>query len=367
MKTLQVHYLTNTDPTKFLFLLLGIALVIAILSIVGKFRGNTTTSKKRSSFFPADKKKSPGFWALHKLSYKYGFTSEELHFLSQTFASLGVSDPETSLASSIALDKLFSKKYELIEKEAGSEGLAEQQKALLFSIRQSVEASLNGRVSITDSRKIPSGYPASIKDANNAQYPTRLFKSATDQLLAETPHSSVGSLIKMPRGSRITISFYSKHRQGFLFETRVLGSGEHSGEPVIILEHSSSISPLPYRKHKRQTAHIQASFAAAQLVETKEGKKTRRRLEVISSFNSGIIIDISAGGCALKTIAPLRAGEYTKIEFSDNKDRGLVALGRIVRTNKTSAVGAIMHIQFIKLPMKTSNTIQSLVYGYADN
>jgi len=56
MKTLQVHYLTNTDPTKFLFLLLGIALVIAILSIVGKFRGNTTTSKKRSSFFPADKK-----------------------------------------------------------------------------------------------------------------------------------------------------------------------------------------------------------------------------------------------------------------------------------------------------------------------
>ncbi len=78
----------------------------------------------------------------------------------------------------------------------------------------------------------------------------------------------------------------------------------------------------------------------------------------------GTIMDVSAGGCAIKSAAAIRTGEYLKVDFDDSQGRTLAVLGRTVRTNKSSGIGGIMHIQFMKVPRRALNAINAMVYGY---
>ncbi len=365
MPPLQTSYLDTGDPTQFLLITRGIAVLVIIVSIVrylqrGGPKGTKTGGGGRSSG-------GPGFWALRKTASQYGLSSDESSFLAEVLTQHHLTNPERVMSNPAVLDKIFAKTYDRIERQAKSEAEAERDKTFLFSIRQSVEAAHSQSFQINTTRRIPSGYPATLKTETGEQYPTRLLGTKTERLLTEAPRNAVGSLLRFARGTHFTVSFYAKNNQGFTFETKALGSDEFEGSPVLVLSHSEHVTALPGRKHKRQPSHIAAGFSTAHIVELQEGKMIRKKLVVDEGNTNGIITDISAGGCALKSVSPIKTGEYLKIEFTDTHERNLVALGRVVRTNKTGGIGGIMHIQFMKVPTKTSNAIQALVYGYEGN
>lgn len=367
MMPLQTSYLETGDPSQFLFVIGGIAVVVIISSLVRYLQRGGSKGPRTSGRTSGGTARGPGFWALRKTAAHYGLSGEESSFLAEVLTLNHLNNPERIMANPAVLDKIFAKTYDRIERQAKSEAEAERDKTLLFSIRQSVEAAHSQTFQISTTRRIPSGYPATLKTETGEQYPTRLLGTKTERLLAEAPRNAVGSLMRFARGTHCTMTFYAKNNQGFTFETKALGSDEYEGSTVLVLAHSDHVTALPGRKHKRQPSHLACSFYTARVIEIRDGKKTRRKLDVDASSTNGIITDISAGGCALKSVAPIKTGEYLKIEFADTHDRNLLALGRVVRTNKTGGIGGIMHIQFMKVPAKTSNAIQALVYGYEGN
>jgi hypothetical protein len=80
--------------------------------------------------------------------------------------------------------------------------------------------------------------------------------------------------------------------------------------------------------------------------------------------NIGKIMDISIGGCSMKTTASASMGQRIKIEFIHDDDSKITALGEVLRISRTG-VSTIIHVKFLKVPLKSLNVINALVYEYA--
>jgi hypothetical protein len=118
------------------------------------------------------------------------------------------------------------------------------------------------------------------------------------------------------------------------------------------------------RRYKRSKSSIPAFYYLVITAVEKKGVKTIKKLRVDTKKMLGTIIDISAGGCAINTRTPLKAGSRVKIEFKIGHF-SISALAQILRINK-NASGTILHTHFIKVMPKSLNGINSFVYGYTD-
>jgi hypothetical protein len=358
---LQVSYLTSSDPQVAIILLGILGIIIAVLMVK-----NISKHGVGTGFGSAGAQNKPRFSrrVLRRAAAPYGLDSGQTHFLEKAFRKAQVSDPAATLANTDLLDRHFKKTYRDIESSAETEAASEQDKTMLFSIRNAVESTQGASGRVASTRTIPDGTAAVLIGAKGETYPTRVISAKGDKLLIEAPKNAVGEIIKIPRGTKLTLSFYSKSSQGFRFETKAQGIESTPKGAALQLSHSSRVASLPSRRHRRKEARISCYFSLVQVVQRSQGRKIVKETIVDDRRSMGTIVDISAGGCALKSAAAMRTGEFVKVEFEDAQGRSLAAFGRIVRTNKTGSVGGVMHIQFLKTTKKTLNSINAIVYGY---
>ena len=138
---------------------IAVVVIIALLCATPTRGQGTRTSGPQAAVHCA----RPGFWALRKTAAHYGLSGEESSFLADILTPNHLNNPERIMANPAVLDKIFAKTYDRIERQAKSEAEAERDKTLLFSIRQSVEAAHSQTFQISTTRRIPSGYPATLK------------------------------------------------------------------------------------------------------------------------------------------------------------------------------------------------------------
>jgi hypothetical protein len=74
------------------------------------------------------------------------------------------------------------------------------------------------------------------------------------------------------------------------------------------------------------------------------------------------LIDLSSGGCGIKTNYPLKPGNLIRIQFEPNRRDKIIAFGKVKSIRKTRPVGAVMHIQFNNLTRQNLNKINAYVY-----
>jgi len=355
---LQSPYFKENDPKSMIIVLVIIAIFIIVMSTlniarngIGKTPGKKGTSPRRFSKF-----------ALRRAASALGLNRDQINLLEWAFRTEGITDPEITLTNPTLLDKAFKHAFRSIEKSAETEAIAEEQKSLLFSIRNRVEAVRSNIAKITSSRKLPDNMPATLTSPKGETYPVKIISAKGDELLVESPRSAVGTPIRLPRGAKVQLSFYSKSSQGYRMESRVIATLDTPRGPALQLAHSEKIEALPNRRYKRKQTHISCFFSLVRIEQRQVGRKIEKKTLVDDRRSLGTILDISAGGCAIKSAAALPPGNYLKIEFDDDHDRSHAALGRVIRTNKTGGIGGIMHIQFVKIPRKTLNTINALVF-----
>jgi hypothetical protein len=181
-----------------------------------------------------------------------------------------------------------------------------------------------------------------------------------DTLAVETPKNILGSQIKIPKGQRVSVMFFTRTNKGFSFESRVTGFSTLHGRPTMLLAHSGHLKFLSQRRYRRKHAVIPC-FLHVVFV---EGSGKKQRLVVDKRRMNGSINDISVGGCSMKTNAPVNVGARLKIEFSQ-EDNDIAALGQVLRTNRTG-INTIIHIKFIRITQKSMNLINAFVYEYID-
>lgn len=360
---LQVSYFKESDPQTAIILFGVLGVLVAILVVLNISKNGIGSTGFKSG---GGGKTRAHFsrWALKKTASAYGLDAPQTTFLEHVFRKAQVTDPESTLMNPEVLDRHFKKAFREIESTAETEAAAEEEKSVLFSIRTTVEAAYGSGARVISTRKLPDGMAAVLTGTKGETYPTRVLSAKGEKLLIEAPKNNVGTVIKFSRGAKLSLSFYTKSSQGYRFDTKAQGTQMTPKGPALELTHSDKVAPLPNRRHRRKETRISCYFSAVQVIQRTQGRKIVKETIVDERRSMGTIVDISAGGCALKSAGAIRTGEYVKVEFDDAQGRPMAAFGRIVRTNKTGSVGGVMHIQFLKTTRKTINAINATVYGY---
>ena len=351
-----------TNPNTVIYFVIGIGILVLVLVILNNVKTKnkpTAGGGKRAS--SGGSGGGPGIFSgltLHRLTSDMGLDREQVKMLDYVMKSGGVTDPERFLNNHNLLDKHFKRTYRLIERTSGSEEELNDRLSVLFSTRNVIDANSKG-VTATSSRKIPEKVQM-VLTIDKVNYLVRVISSRGDTLVVECPKRAAGSLLRPAKGSKASLTFFSKSSKGYSIETHILGSMDTVEGPALQLAHSGQIKRLTARHFPRRQIIIDTGFFFVQVdSQTKKSIVDKRRC-------NGKIMDISAGGCSIKTNVPINTGQRVKVEFIHNDNSVIAALGEVLRTSH-SGINTIMHIKFLKVPRRSLNMINAMVYEYTEN
>jgi len=298
-------------------------------------------------------------FALHNQLRNMGLNHEQIKMMDYIFRQDNVTNPRHSLESPALLDRHFKRAYRTIEKSSGTDEEAQQRLSLLFSARNILDAQTGSAT--TSTRQIPEN-SAAVLSYNKNNYPVKVLSTKGERLVVENPQTAFGSNIAIPRGSKVTLAFFTRSSKGFSFESRIAGSSESDGAPALQLVHSNQVKTLSKRRFRRRQVVISTFFYFVNLVDL--GRKEKKMI-VDKRRLSGNIMDISIGGCSIKTNVSVASGTRLKIE-ADCDGTSIAALGQVLRTNRTGNK-TVLHISFLKVPRRSLNTINAIVFEYLDD
>ena len=361
----DVKYFQEDDPKRVIPFLIGFGVIIVIGVLFNKLRSGVSPSvagksgKTRTQVTP---RKFNAF-TLYRIASAYGLDREQTKLIEYVFRNDAVADPERVMNNPALLDRHFKRAFRTIEKNSETEEDAQERLVRLFSLRNVIEsASGSGGPS---SARVTENTPA-VLTVNQESFPLKVISSRGQQVITEIPRNSLGTPIRITKGTRVTLSFFTKSSKGFAFDGHVMGTLDTDHGQGLQISHTGKVKSLVKRMYRRKHTAIKCEFFLVYLDDS-EGKKKPPKLVVDSKKFAGTVLDISIGGCSLKTTAPVQAGSRLKIIIDCNDNYLINVLGQVLRSNRSGTAGTILHIKFLKVPRRAFNSISALVFGYDDD
>jgi c-di-GMP-binding flagellar brake protein YcgR len=352
----------KSSPAEMIGIFAVIGVIVVALVIVNLFSKKSPDGKKGT---PTPSGGGSGgshvgilsVFTFHRIAKELGLDNEQTKMLDYVFKTDQVTDPEKSIKTPELLDRHFRRAFRLLDQTQSSDSENQQKIAVLFSTRNIIENSV--LEVLNSSRQIKEETTFTIiygKDRLNLN----VVSAKGDYIDVEVPKNVLGSQIKINKGTRLTVLFFSKNNKGFSFETRVIGYATKNNRSVMMLAHSNHVRFLSQRRFRRRQANLSCTMNLVII----EGSGKKQHLIADKKKFQGAITDISVGGCSIKVLTPVKAGAMFKVEFQIS-DMLLTALGQILRTNKIGA-STIIHMKFLKVSQKSMNVINSFVYEYSN-
>ncbi|MDR2716545.1 MAG: PilZ domain-containing protein [Treponema sp.] len=336
------------------YFVLGVGIVVIILIIINVLR-NKSKPGVGGKHAPAAGPRAFSGFTLHRITSDMGLDREQVKMLDYVMKSGGISDPERFLNSPALLDKHFKRAYKLIERTSAGEEDLNERLAVLFSTRNIIDANAKGNIA-TSSRQIAEKTPA-VLTIDNANYQTQVISARGDTLVVEKPRRSAGGILQLQRGRKANLALSTDSSKAYAVETQIVGTTDTPYGPALQLAHSKQIKKLFNRSFRRRQKAIETGFYFVQVDEkTKKMTVDKRRY-------TGNIQDISVGGCSMKVTIQVIPKQRLKLEFIDDDDTIVAALGEVLRISR-SGMGTIIHIKFLKVPRRSLNSINAMVYDY---
>lgn len=354
-------YWKQEDPTQNI-IVFGVLGALILLAVVSSLLNKGKPGSRRSSLTGG----VPSFSrsAFRKAAAEAGLSDADAHFMEEFARASRASNPEFVFKSPDRMDAFFRDALRHIDKTAEAETAAEDRRAHLLRIRESLEVRRTLGPRISSTRQLRPRTTLSFISSDETNYPSVVVAVEAGGLAVEPPPDALGRPVHFRRGTKLTVYFYGSGHQGYNFRTRVRGYEELRGKLVLVLKHSDSITPLPSRKHQRRDLKEPCTFRRVRVEVRKERGKTLKDVFVENLPFPGTAVDISAGGISIQTANPLDAQEYLKIDF-DVGEGNFSAFGIVVRTNRLRG-GGVMHVRWVKISRKALNSVLSYVYGYTD-
>jgi len=349
------------DPRQAIIVLIGICVIAGIVILANIIRhgvGGSVAPRGRAQVTP---RKFTAF-TLYRIAAAYGLDREQTKLLEYVFRNGAVSDPERVMENTALMDRHFKRAYRAIEKNSRTDEEAQERLAKLFSLRNVIEVAA-GAADASPPRLSENTPAVIIIDKDN--YPVKVLASRGHNVITEIPKNSLGSPIRIAKRANVTLSFFTKSSNGFSLSGQVAGYLETDRGTGLQITHTGKAKPLVKRMYRRKPVSIKCEFFLVNLIESGEKKKPPKLILDSRKF-AGMILDISAGGCAIKTSAPIPVGARLKISIDYYDDLFINVLGQVLRTNRSGAVGTILHIKFLKIPRRAFNIISAMVYEFDD-
>ena len=262
--------------------------------------------------------------SLHRITKDVGLNREQTKMLEYILISGGIKNPDRILKSPEFLDRHFKRTYRLIERMSADNDELNHRLSVLFATREIIEAHATGKP-LAPALNIPEKTPA-VLIVENMNYPVKVLSSHGDTLVIENPVSDAGDLVRLAKGSKVSLSIFTKSDKGISVEARVMGYLTIQNRHVMQLSHSGEIKKISKRRFQRRQITIACNFFRVQIDEETQA------MTVEKERFSGYLSDISIGGCSIKTRKPEDSGQQLKIEIPYNNGI-IVAIGEVVRTS----------------------------------
>ena len=355
----QVRYFKEDDPLQALILLIAIGVIVVVSTVVYFIRrAGRKTVVGNSEGYSAPRQFNP--FTFRRISSAYGLNGEQRKLLNHVFRSDNVTDPERVMRNPDLLDRHFKRAFRNIDRASTSEETTQQNLSRLFALRNTIEA-----VPIEEDPS--SGQPVENSQAvlkvGDEKFTVNIIVSQGKNIVTGIPTNTLGTPHKIVNGGKVTLSFLNKTNNSFIMEGTAIGTVKTIRGQGLQITSTGRVKSLTKRRSRRKDIDIRCDFFFVQLFETGKGRKKVSKLVVSPKKFGGNFRNISAGGCAIKTSAPVQAGSRVKISFALDSDDKISVLGQIIRSNR-SATGTVMHIKFLKVPSRALNSINTLVYGY---
>ena len=368
---LQASFFREDNPMDavIIFAVLGgiilIAVVIRLIRGGGPSSGSSFGSAKSSGGKGGSSAVSPrkfNSFSLYRISSAYGLDRDQAKLLEYVFRNEGVTDPEKVMKTPAMLDRHFRKAYKTIQRSSNNDDEAQQRLVKLFSLRNVIEAAPGQGGASPASSQLAENTPA-VLSTGKENFPVRVQSSHGQNIVIDMPRNSLGSPIRLTKGTKVNLSFFTKSSKGFSYEGQVVGSVDTPKGPGLQVTHSGKMKSLVKRMYRRRQTSSRCEFFMV-FIEDSGGRKKAPKLIVDSKRFSGTVQDVSIGGCSIKTSAPIQIGSRLKITLECSEGVMISVLGHVLRVNRSGPMGTIIHIKFLKVPRKAFNSISALVFGY---
>jgi len=362
MVSLGIHlfllqtYFVEDDPMQARIVIIAIGVIIAfavVLSIVRK--GGGGRSGGGGSYGGA---RSFSGFALRRVAGQYGLNSEQTKLLEYIFRSNSVSDPARVMRESALLDRHFKRAYTSIAGDSKYSDRTQQSLSKLFLLRNAIEAAPVG----DESYQPVENSQAVIKYGNDT-YNVKIYLSQSNRVVTEVPKNAVGTTLRIPKGTSVTLTYLTRSGNSYSLVCDYESIEKTQYGAGFLMSSTGRARPLTKRQTRRRQVNLRCEFYFVQVLESGKGKNKTSKLIVSPKRFSGVIRDISAGGCSIKTPVPVQASSRLKINCNLGNGEQVAVLGLVIRSNRSST-GTVIHIKFLKVPMRAFNSINTLVFGF---
>ncbi|WP_211227921.1 flagellar brake protein [Spirochaeta cellobiosiphila] len=351
------QFVQQADSKQVLVFLGLLAAFILLLVIGGK---NSTSSRRKSS--SGGRKYNKGNF--RKVAQSMGLSKNQVNILENIIKKLSVSNPFRLLESSSYFDTVLKKAINAIDDSSLSSNDKETQKNTIYGIRQIIEAhTMNRQKSVKNSYILRFGMNLTLSDRPGYSLDSHVTGNVDRYFTAEAPINHKGQRVKWHKGTKVKVSFWLNETNGYHFFTRVMGYKNSGGVNSVQLEHSKKILPTQQRRFRRKELSKPAYLYPISILTSGKGKRqTKKAIVHENQAFMGTMLDISAGGCSVRTTTPKNEGTLIRVNFETERGNPLVIYGKVVRTRSDTYRGAVMHIKMTTISQKNLNKIRAFVY-----
>lgn len=341
------------------FILIVLSILIAlryVFASLGRSFMEAMRGKRRTSLDSA----------LLKISgIRMGLNRNEIDFLDNFCRTCGIVElpliSSTEYCISTPLKLIYRK---ICNREKNVPALqTENDKLMLFTIIHKIENAKRNLTMITNSSVFREGLAVMYSGADGIRYPSAILKNDEEGMILAIASDKNGVKIKPAPLSKINIYLELKTGIAYHIEARIIRYQVRRRFEEMVVMHTNNIQSMLQRKFKRISVSLPCTFHAVQISEGQTANEKRYTPKERSY--TGTINDISAGGCKLKTVLPIKAGQYMQIDVQLKGERTDNIIGTVVRARKNEDTrDVVLHIRFVRMKKYARNTIFALTYDY---
>ena len=359
-----------------MYIVAGIVLGVFILVLViGNMISNSRKGGSGSGYIT---KASPGGGKakpvkiskgkFRKSAKQIGLSSIQIKILEEIADKHKVGSPALLLTSSKVFNITMKKAIQEYDSGAYSPEVKENYKMLLFNIKQKLDKNSIVDKKISTSRQLIVGKHITITTASGEKYSSTIVTNLKDYLCANIPVKPDGSMLRLNKWEPVKVSVLEKGDKGFFYDSKIAGYSTAKGVSCIMLQHSNSIQSSKQRNFPRKELGKSCYFFKIHIVTLTEGKEVIKKAVIDDNAKGrlGSVLEISAGGCSIKSPNFLNKGELLRVDIDIEKRKTVSILGKIVNLRRVGPGAATMHIQFTKMSKKNMNSINAYIYGIGE-
>lgn len=325
--------LVVTPESSTIYLGLGIVALIIVAMIGAARRSNRSSRSAAARAKPRKFSRN----AFKKQATALGLNKIQVNTLDNLIARHPMGNPYQLFSNQPALDKLLHQGMEDIAQQVSTDKVKESQRLTLFKIKQTIERNGQRRAVLRATKELKPGQKMVLTPEGGGKFPTRLVSNLKDAMGVETPLDAAGVQTRWKKGMPVKVYFWRSNGQGFSFTSKVLGYTRIRNTMSVLLKHSANVKESQQRRFRRKELDRPCYFYPVRILTSGLGRKQVKKAFVETQNGSlGTILEVSAGGCSIKTNYPLAKGELIKVEFETSRGRDVKSFGKVVNFRRAA-------------------------------